>query len=175
MTAAQVPLRVEPAVPFAAPLLAVVPGAIVAFNRLQLEWGRRILGCHTGPHLRWMIVIAQCGWSRRLGSKLVERAVMARARMLVLPDSHPSARMLALADSVPAFSWSKSVLEIMASGSFGGVIPDLVLDSVFPSERVQFAKIDVSERRKLLKEYKWAVVRPILMRSDKEEYLSKAL
>jgi hypothetical protein len=91
-----------------------------------------------------------------------------------LPGSHPAAMMLALADAVPAFSWSRSVVELMASGCFGGVIPDLVRDNVFPGARIRLAKDDVTERRALLKEYKWTVLRPILMRHDRDEYLAKA-
>ena len=153
--AAQVPLRVESAVLFAGAILATVPGAILALNRLQVEWARRILGCHSGPQVKWWIVIAQCGWARRLGTKLVERAILARARIQLLPGVHPTARMLQIADAVPALSWARKVSALMSSGEFGGVIPDIVDGGVFTQEQLGTARGNADQRSTLLVEYKW--------------------
>ena len=40
-----------------------------------------------------MIILAQCGWVLRLGTRVVERAIMTRAKVLVLPSDHPAASM----------------------------------------------------------------------------------
>jgi hypothetical protein len=102
VTAAQVPLRVESAILFAAPFLFLAPKAESTLNRLQVAWGRRLLGCQSGPGLKWSIVTAQCGWCLRLGTRMYERTLMTRARILLLSLAHPTSRLLRLADAVLA-------------------------------------------------------------------------
>ena len=94
VAAAQVPSRVASAILYPAPLLAAVPEAESTLNSSQVEWGRKLLGCHAGPRLKFSIVVAQCGWPMRLGTCFIERALMARARLRTLPPRHPAALML---------------------------------------------------------------------------------
>ena len=49
VAAAQVHPRVESAILYPCPLLAGVPGAEAALNRLQGVWARKLLGCHQAP------------------------------------------------------------------------------------------------------------------------------
>ena len=76
VAAAQVPLRIEPALLYAAALLAGVGGAETALNKLQVTWARRILGCSAGPHMKWSLLVAQCGWAMRLGTRMREKAII---------------------------------------------------------------------------------------------------
>ncbi|CAK0886329.1 unnamed protein product [Prorocentrum cordatum] len=52
VAAAQVPPRIESVILYASPLLALAEGAEAALNRLQVEWGRKLLGCNAGPPVR---------------------------------------------------------------------------------------------------------------------------
>lgn len=112
VAAAQVPARVESVILYAAPLLAAVPGAESAMNKLQVTWGRRLLGCHQGPPIRHAVVIAQCGWPMRLGTRFLEKTLMARARLMVLPGDHPGALMLQAARSLATPTWESAVVAL---------------------------------------------------------------
>ena len=103
--AAQVPQRVESAIMFGAALLLGVPRIESDLNNLQSYWARVTLGCRRGPRLPWALSRAQCGWGRRLGTRMLEEVVMARARVWLLPHSHPAAVLREAARVSPAPSW----------------------------------------------------------------------
>jgi hypothetical protein len=167
---AQVPLRVETAVLFAAPFLCLAPRAEFSLNRMQVASGRRRLGCQTGPHIKWMVVLAQCGWTMRLGTRMLERAIMTKARASLLPAGHPVARMLRLAESTMATSWVSAVKLLMNDQKLPSEIPE-VMDMPFCTEdKLQQARGDRVARKLVLSEYKWVVVRPILLEYDRLAY-----
>lgn len=174
VAAAQVPLRIEPSVLYASALLVCAPGAKTALDRLQYLWGRQLLGFRAGPHVRWPIVAAQCGWDLRLGTRLVERAIMARAKILVLPDAHPAVALLRLADGVLAVSWSDTVRGLMSAPELLQVIPDMSSHPAFPSARLKQAQADKCLRKVLLQQYRWDIVRPALRRADRDAFLAVA-
>ena len=125
VAAAQVPLRIEPALLFAAPLLAVVPRAESALNKLQYGWGMKLLGCAPGPRLRWLIVVAQCGWEFRLGTRMIEKAILARARLFVLPPDHPAVVVFEVARASLAPCWVNTVSALMNRECWANPIPDM--------------------------------------------------
>jgi hypothetical protein len=172
VAAAQVQLRVEPALLFSAPLLVGVSKAWSSLNHLQCQWGRRLLGAQTGPRLKFSIVAAQCGWELRLGTKMLERGIMARANLLVLPQEHPSARMLSIAMAVACDSWAAHVKAVMSAVWLPSVIGDITEQPRFPPDRVARAKLDKGIRKALLRDYKWLVVRPVLLHYDREAFLA---
>ncbi|CAK0859458.1 unnamed protein product [Prorocentrum cordatum] len=109
VTAAQVPPRVESVIVYASPLLALAAGAEASLNRLQVEWGRKLLGCHMGPPVRHSEVVAQCGWPLRLGTKFLERALMTQARLAVLPLDHPASWAWQASRNMHVPSWDTAV------------------------------------------------------------------
>ena len=168
--AAQVPLRVEPALLYAAPFLVAVPRAMSELNRLQYQWGCKLLGCHTGPRIKWSIVSAQCGWTLRLGTRLLERAIMLRARLQVLPTGHPAAAMLQLATCLVASTWASDVREVMVGTILPDQIPELLDHPAATPDKVEEARHEPQLRKRLLKEYKLSAVRPVLLQFDRLAY-----
>ena len=64
-----------------------MPTAERMLNRLQEYWALKLLGCSRASRVRGMLAVAQSGWTLRLGSRMLERAVMLRARIKLLPCS----------------------------------------------------------------------------------------
>ena len=141
ITAAQVPLRVEPAVLYAAPFLILRPNAEHFLNGLQVAWARISLECQAGPHIQWSVLVAQAGWSRRLGTRMLERAIMSRARASLLPLSQSTHGMLASVDAVPAPSWVSVVRRLMSGERLPSFVLDIILD-VFDHSRIELARTD---------------------------------
>ena len=52
---------------------------------MQSDWAKTLLGaprCRAGSWILWVI---ECGWLSRLGTKMLERAIMLKARAQILP------------------------------------------------------------------------------------------
>ena len=58
----------------------MAPRAIQKLNLLQWRWGKAILGCRYQRELKHHLVVAQCGWDLRLGTRLVLETLMYVAR-----------------------------------------------------------------------------------------------
>ena len=139
-------------------------------NRLQYLWGCKLLGFHTGPRLKWSIVAAQCGWTLRLGTRLLERAIMLRARLQVLPAGHPAAVMLHLATCLAASTWASDVRDAMVGNMLPEQIPELLDHPASTLAKVEEARREPPSRNRLLKEYKMTAVRPVLLQHDRLAY-----
>ncbi|CAK0904656.1 unnamed protein product, partial [Prorocentrum cordatum] len=149
VAAAQVPARVESVVLYAAPLLAAVPGAESTMNKLQVTWGRRLLGCHKGPPIRHAVVVAQCGWPMRLGTRFLEKALMARARLMVLPGDHPGALMLRAARSLATPTWESAAVAL--AQRLAPPPQDLEGHPLFPAALLDEARVSSAARKAILK------------------------
>ncbi|CAK0840450.1 unnamed protein product [Prorocentrum cordatum] len=173
VAAAQVPARVESVVLYAAPLLAAVPGAESTMNKLQVTWGRRLLGCHKGPPIRHAVVVAQCGWPMRLGTRFLEKALMARARLMVLPGDHQGALMLRAARSLATPTWESAVVAL--AQRLAPPPPDLEGHPLFPAALLNEARVSSAARKAILKSYRLEVLRPSLLRYDRAAYAKAAM
>ena len=165
---AQVLVRIEPFLLYGAALLAVAPGADVVFNRLQQFFARALLGCTCFTALAWPLTLATCGWEMRLGSKILEYAVVARARLFLLPVDHPAARMFSSALMSPAASWATLIKRRMDAAR--PRILDLFEHPSFSQEDVDLARTDKVFRKNVLQRYRWDVVRPCLIETDAARY-----
>ncbi|CAK0864133.1 unnamed protein product, partial [Prorocentrum cordatum] len=172
VAAAQVPPRVEAAVLFACPLLAGVPGAEARFNKLQVGWGRRLLGCHGGPPIKHVVVVAQCGWRMRMGTRFIERALMARARLTVLPPDHPGAIMYRASRALCVPTWLSDAAAL--ASRLPDPPPDLDSHPLFPPEALRAAQLDPARRKVLLREYRRFALRPALLRYDQQAFAAGA-
>ena len=97
LIAVLIPLRLEGIILYRLEFCIAVPGAISALNRLQAELAKHVLGipgCREGA---WCLVIAECGWTWRLGTRLWERTLMLLARVHLLPAQHPASQLLRIA------------------------------------------------------------------------------
>ena len=142
-----------------------VPHIETDLNKLQAGWARAVLGCKRGPRLNWALSWVQCGWGRRLGTRMLEQAIMAQAQLWVLPGGHPAVVMREAARSSPAPSWWRRVGNILADLP-GGPLPDIIDVAEF-TDQIAGATADPGKRKALLKRY---VVRPVLREYDPSVY-----
>ena len=147
---AQVPLRVEAAILYPSPFLLLAQRAEYELNRMQATWARRLLACATGPPVPAEVAAVQCGWTCRLGTRMLERAIMARARLLAQPADHPGARMLSLARSLSCTTWASVVACRMAEQT-----PPILDIDVHPAFRhpLRNARSSLELRRSLLRDF----------------------
>ena len=95
-----------------------VHGAESAMNRMQAGWARALLGCRHTHAGAWPLLVAELGWKRRLGTRMLERAIMLRARALLLQESHPARRVLTVARASSHVTWHTAVLERGSARSY---------------------------------------------------------
>ena len=94
---------------------------------------------------------------------MLERAIMARARLLAQPADHPGARMLSLARSLSCTTWASVV-----AGRMAELTPPILDIDVHPAFRhpLRNARCSLELRRSLLRDFKLQVVRPALRARD---------
>ena len=97
MQAESIPLRIEAVALYGIEFCIGLSGAESALNRMQAGWAKALLGCRDAVDGRWAFLICECGWQFRLGTRMFERAVMLKARLQLLPASHPTSQLLSLA------------------------------------------------------------------------------
>ena len=144
-----------------AALLVMVPTAEAALNRLQAFWARVLLGGPPGFRLATLSAMVVCGWPQSLGSLAWEAAIIALARLYVLPSMHPGTRMLELALNRGRANWVFVVLDFMNRNQ----IPDIT-KAGFDESSLGEARTDSAERKSLLRRYRWDVVKPKLPTKD---------
>ena len=169
--AAEVSSRVVPIFLYRAPLIVVVDGFELSLNRLQASWGCALLGAHRQARARFSLITTQLGW-KRLGSQVIEAAIVALARLRCLPPSHPGAIMLRAAVLLGTSSWVQSIRDIMArvsAGQLGEIVDYHALGSLIPA-----AQACPDARRALLRRYKLEFVRPILLQYDDHAFRKAA-
>eukprot|EP00973_Karenia_brevis_P007450 1007451-Karenia_brevis.AAC.1 len=91
---------------------------------------------------------------------------MALARLRLMPLDHPGARMLALADHVPACTWASTVKRALVQMVPLEGIPEIILHSAFSEMDISSARCSAEFRRILLRRYRDHVVRPALLQWD---------
>ena len=167
--AGQVTCRIVPLVLFGAAILISVPKADLALNRLQSFWACSLLGCPPNFRLAAMTAAAACGWPLCLGTLVWEVAVVAFARLFLLPQDHPSRIMLDVAASPPYATWVANVVAYMEARQ----IP-LITKSGIAESCIKAAHLDREHRKQLLRHYRWDIVNPILLKQDEITYVSCA-
>jgi hypothetical protein len=172
--AREVTTRVGSAILYAAEVLIELPKAEEQFNQIQQSWARQVLGCGTRGRIKGTLAVAQCGWTIRLGTLFLEQVLMARARAAVLPADHPLARVIELADQIPAHTWARASRLLQRSQRWLEPIPDLTQSPSFTPDELQDARGDAAKRREVLRRYKWTVVRPALVDYDSRAYTAAA-
>ena len=78
-------------------------------NQLQADWARSLLGCSGLPQGSWFCLIAECGWTTRLGSKVLLAAIMLEAQIDTLQQDLVARRMLTYLRRSPHASWASQV------------------------------------------------------------------
>ena len=150
-----------------AAFIALVPGVQGKLNHLQWRWGKAILGCRYQRELRHHLVVAQCGWDMRLGTCLLLELVMTRARIVLLPEDHPAARLAACLQTAPCVSWFTQVKALLQEASLHCTLPTLSGCDFFTCQDISAARSDAFLRKKILRRYRQEVVRPMLLEYDR--------
>ena len=152
-----IPNRVQSKALYGIEFCIHVNAAEHSFNRLQIDWARNLLGVTGAKAGKWSILLAECGWQRRLGTRMAECAIMLKARVSLLPLGHPARRFMELASRSSYDTWCTKVAKWQISLS-DNAIPDIT--SVFPSASVEDARVNAIARRKLVRQYRERWVRP---------------
>jgi len=171
LLAAAVPLRVVPVALYGIEFCIATSGAEAGLNRMQVSWAKHVLGFGTSRAGIWSFVVRECGWSRRLGTCMLARAILLKARILLLPLLHPAARLVVLLSSSSIDTWLLRVSQLQCRPDFSSIIPDL--SDVFAEGRISHARGDAGARRSLLRSYRKLWVDPVLDACDVDA-LSKA-
>ena len=95
---------------------------------------------------------------------MLERTVLARARLFLLPAEHPGANMLTVASGTSCSTWASAVRAWMCS--LDPPLPDVVEWPFAGPPACAKARADPAARRLLLRSYKFYVVRPALLKLD---------
>ena len=102
----------------------------------------------------------------RLSSKVLEATFIAFARLQLLPQAHPGARMLLLACTLGADTWVARVRVAFTAPGLPEPIPELAECGLFDGHEIRQAQSDKGVRSELLRRYRKAIVRPILQEMD---------
>ena len=166
---AAVPQRVVANVRYGLEFVVAVEGAESALNRMQVVWARTLLGLRGHRVGLWPFLVAECGWSMRLGTIMLEQALMLKARTQLLPEAHPAKRVLSLtALSSVAIPWPDAVSEIQRRLGLTAPLPDIT--ATVSDTDLEEAGRDKGARLKILHHYKSSVVRPACIRYDQAAF-----
>ena len=146
LQAAAILSRIEGVTLFGIESTIAVPGAGATFNRLQAGWARHLLGFPRRREGRQSLVIAECGWTRRLGTKMLERAVLLKARVQLLPLEHPACALLRVATTAEFETWATSVARIQSLPQLPFRIPDIA--ETMSADTVAQGRADLELQRK---------------------------
>ena len=148
----------------------MAPRMAQTLDKLQASFAKIILGCRQVPRIKWQALRVCCGWDLKLSSKVVLAAIMALSRLQLMPESHPGARMLAVAWAIPCAGWVATVKGLMADPTLHPPIVDSLAHHSFTEFEVLHARTCKEQRRLLLKRYRNDVVLPALRERDHRLY-----
>lgn len=161
VVAAQVTAKVVPVTLYAACCSIVAPDAVRELNKMQEQWALKILGCGRRAMVRGRLAAKICGWPYRLGTRLIEEAIVSLARIQLSPPDHPARQVQQIADTIPAVCWSRDIRHLMTTGEFG-TISEVIACEAITVEEVESAWRCRLARKSLTRFYRQSVVRPIL-------------
>ena len=101
---------------------------------------------------------------------MLEKAVLFYNKLLLLPESHPTKKMLKLALLAPCDTSARRVQDIMSDPRLPGPIPDVFAASVIDVNEERLVSTDSTARRRILRKYKWDVVRPAVLHLDSDVF-----
>ena len=173
--ALEAPRRLEPLVLYGAELLILAEGAEGRMNRLQSSWAKAILGARRFQDVRGSLAVAECGWKLRLGTAMLERAILFFNKVLLLPRSHPTRQMLTIALLVPCDSWARRVQLAMSDPRLLYPIPEVTNSGCATSSELAEAASCARVRKKVLRRFQLNVVRPSILAIDQAAFRNDAL
>ena len=159
-----VPSRVASQLLYGVEFCICVESAETQLNRMQAHWAKRILGIHSLRQGAWAIVTTECGWSLRLGTEMLLRAIMLKARCRLLHTGHLVRILLDAYSSHCGTTWLACVKSIQQRRDFPREIPDIT--DVFEKDLLDTATTNKPSRKRLLRIYRQRYVLPTLKEYD---------
>ena len=101
---------------------------------------------------------------------MLEEAIVAKARVWLLPDDHPAAALLLQACGLPCHTWASVVSEAMEDPTLPQEVQEIHKCPLFTLAELNEARSDATVRKAVLKRYQWDIVRPCLMEHDRRVY-----
>ncbi len=169
----EVESRIVPLVLFPAAFLLCAEGALDALDRLQLRWARAALGMPACSEARHALLLLQCNWPYRLSTRVIEEAVVALARLRVLPEDATGSRMLQAAQAHGTCTWLQKMQSVLNMSVLPEPIAEIHLHAAFGAEALSSARACSEFRRQLLRRYRLQAVRPILHAVDLQYFNAK--
>ena len=169
-----VPTHVCPVALYGIAFCIQVHGAEQALNHMQADWARAILNSRGFQQGCWSWLLAECGWTRRLGTAMFGEAVMLAARVSVLPNESFARRVLevALSPNCSLRTWADGLAVIYERL---GNIPSFrhwLLQMGHQSLDIFTANRNV--RKETLRQYRLQVLHPALETYDMSAFLNQA-
>ena len=172
--ALEIPARIEAPVLYGAELLVLAPRAEIRLNTLQASWAKAVIGARAFTDVRGILAVAECGWPLWLGSLMLEKAIVALARMQLMPSNHPARQLVELAATTPCDSWVQRVFLEMRNPQLQANIPAIAHSGICSGAQLEEAMYNREVRKSILRQYRLRVVRPILVSKDQRMYASAA-
>ena len=157
-----------------AEILVLADGAEARLNNLQATWAKTILGARRLTDVRGSLAVAECGWKLRLGTAMLEKAVLFYNKVLLLPSTHPTRMMLTLALLTPCDTWASRVQSIMRDQRLPHAVPDIISSGIMRSDEKSLVISDPAIRRNVLRRYKWQILRPAFLHVDSQVFTKDA-
>ena len=148
----------------------ICPDAATRLNRMQAGWAKALLGIRDAQQGPWAVVIAECGWTRRVGTLMYERAIMLKARAALTPPEHPVNQLLVFASSSRASPWLEALSTFQSSSALCEAIPGIA-DYISAADILE-ARADPVRKSRLLKQYHKSMVEPMLQDYDEQAFLA---
>ena len=102
LQASEIPSHIEPVALYGIELRVLVPNAERGLNQMQVGWAKALLGISDCRQGLWPILVCECGWTCRLGTVMLVRAIMLKARIQLLQATHPASQLLLIASASDA-------------------------------------------------------------------------
>ena len=169
--AAAIPGRVEQSALFGMEFCIDVRGALHQLNRMQVGWAKALLGIRDCPQGQWSFLVVECGWTVRLGTRMIMRAILLHARIVLLPVTCPAHIVASRARACKSNSWVSSVASLCKSNKLPQHIS--LVEEMFPTEAIDFARQCKTQRQKLLQQYT-THVKAALRTYDEHEFQATA-
>ena len=155
-----IPSRVESSCFYGIELCILAHGAENRLNHMQVGWAKSLLGIADAAEGQWVLLVVECGWKRRLGTRMWECALMLKARLQLLPPCHHARLILQLATECAGLTWAGVLRKWSSSKKLVSAIQDIT--EVFSPDEVEQGVTSKAGRLKLLRRYHAQHVRPVL-------------
>ena len=99
--ASLIPNRVVTNTLYGVEFLIGIADAEGLLNRMQVTWAMHVLGISATRAGSTSLLLAACGWEQRLGTTTLQRALLLKARVCMLPYDHLARRLLQYASDSP--------------------------------------------------------------------------